>query len=139
MSCERRNVAEKAQKIDEKKFYKRHVLSGINDCRRYFSCGVRRHFNQLSACLELNQLSKNTSIAIHASKARLETIRNTAFNLIKATYDNVTFTTPGLNGTGTSYVDDSNPRLLKITVSFSWQQSNGRAVGPISLVTHVFQ
>ena len=114
------------------------------------------------ACLELNQISKNTSIAVHASKARLEAIKNTAFSQIKATYNNVTFTAAGLNGIGVSYVDDSNPRLIKITVSFSWKQPSGRVIGedtnlngqidgsedknsngildsPVELVTYVFQ
>ena len=80
-------------------------------------------------CLELSHVSKNTSTALHAAKNRLEDIKNTAFNQIKATYDNVTFTTAGLNGMGVSYVDDTNPRLLKITVSFCWKQPSGRMIG----------
>jgi len=80
-------------------------------------------------CLELAQLSKNTSIAVHAVKARLETIENTAFDQTKATYNNITFTTAGLTGMGVSYVDDTNPRLLKITIPFCWKQPSGRIVG----------
>ncbi len=113
-------------------------------------------------CLELSEISKNSSLALHASKARLETIRNTTFNQIKATYNNVTFTVAGLNGIGVSYVDDSNARLLKITISFCWKQASGRVMGedanlngqinsgedannnsmldsPVQLVSYVFQ
>ncbi len=113
-------------------------------------------------CLELSEISKNTSIAVHASKARLETIRNTTFNQIKATYNNTAFVIANFNGKGVSYVDDTNPRLLKITVSFCWKQPSGRVVGedknlngqldagedtngngtidsPVQLVSYIFQ
>ena len=113
-------------------------------------------------CLELAQLSKNTSTAVHAVKARLETIQNTAFDQIKATYNNVTFTTTGLTGIGVSYVDDTNPRLLLVTIPFCWKQPSGRIIGedtnlngqvnagedknannlldsPVQIVTYLFQ
>lgn len=80
-------------------------------------------------CLELNEVSKNTSTALHATKARFEQIQNTPFNQIKAAYHNVTYTATGLTGMGVSYVDDTNPRLLKITLSFSWKQPGGRMIG----------
>ena len=80
-------------------------------------------------CMELSELSKNSSISVQASKSRLETIKNTAFSQIKPTYNNVTFATAGINGIGVSYVDDTNPRLLKITVTFCWRQSNRRIIG----------
>lgn len=114
------------------------------------------------ACLELSEMSKNSSIALHATRTRLEDIKNTTFIQIKATYNNATFAVAGFNGIGVSYVDDTNPRLLKITLSFSWKQPRGRIVGedtnlngvldagedknangildsPVELVTYIFQ
>ncbi|HOW35916.1 MAG TPA: type II secretion system protein [Candidatus Omnitrophota bacterium] len=81
------------------------------------------------ACLSLSEISKNASIAMRAAKTRFEQIRNTPFDQIKATYNNVTFTTPGLHGIGVSYVDDSNQDLLRVTVTFCWQQPNGLLIG----------
>ena len=83
-------------------------------------------------CLELNEFAKNSSLAVSVSQSRLEkikNIRNKPFNQIKATYNNVTFTSNELTGIGVSYIDDSNPKLLKITVTFCWQQSNRRVIG----------
>jgi len=81
------------------------------------------------ACLELTEMSKNSSMALHEVKSKLEEIQNTAFDQIKATYDNTTFTLAGFNGMGVSYVDDSNPDLFLIEVVFCWRQSNGRVIG----------
>ncbi len=80
-------------------------------------------------CLELSEISRNSSIAIQAVESRMERIRNTAFAQIKPTYHNVIFSVPAINGMGVSYVDDSNPQLLKVTVTYCWRQSNGRIVG----------
>ena len=80
-------------------------------------------------CVELSELSKNASIALSAAKNRLENIKNTPFNQIFANYNNVSFNPVGLTGKGVSYVDNSNPDLLKVTISVSWRQSNGRIIG----------
>ena len=80
-------------------------------------------------CLDLNEMSRNTSMAVHACKARLEAIQNTPFNQMKATYNGSTFTVSGLAGRGVSYVDDTNARLLQITVSVAWKQPTGRIIG----------
>ncbi len=80
-------------------------------------------------CIDLNEVSKNTSAAVHACKARLEAVKNTQFVQIKGTYHNTTFTTAGLTGKGVVYVDDTNPRLLNIVMSFSWRQPSGRVIG----------
>ena len=83
-------------------------------------------------CLELSELSKNSILALYGSKSRLERIKNTqniAFNQIKANYNNVLFTVNGLTGNGVTYVDDTNPNLLKVTVTFCWRQSNQRVIG----------
>lgn len=81
------------------------------------------------ACLSLSEISKNASIAMRAAKTRFEQIKNTPFDDIKSTYNNVTFTTPELHGIGVSYVDDSNANLLRITVVFCWRQPNGLIIG----------
>ena len=80
-------------------------------------------------CMELSELARNSSNAVLASKSRLAEIENTAFNQIVNTYNNVTFTTPGLNGIGTTTVDGTNPDLLIVTVTFCWKQKNGRMIG----------
>ena len=81
------------------------------------------------ACLELSELSKNSSLAVRATKSRLEEIRDTSFNQIKPTYNNVTFAVSGLNGMGVGYVDDTDPNLLKVTVTVCWKQYSGLVVG----------
>jgi len=80
-------------------------------------------------CLQLNELAKNSSIAVRSARTRLEQIKNTDFDDIKAQYDEVSFTPALLNGSGVSYVDDSNPDLLAVTVTVCWQQRNGRIIG----------
>ncbi len=86
-------------------------------------------FSSYLACLELNELSKNSSLAVRATKSRLEEIRNTLFSQIKLTYNNVTFPVSGLNGMGVSYIDDTDPNLLKVTVTVGWKQYSGMIVG----------
>ncbi|MFA5089165.1 MAG: prepilin-type N-terminal cleavage/methylation domain-containing protein [Candidatus Omnitrophota bacterium] len=80
-------------------------------------------------CLELTELSRNTSIAVNAARSRMEDIKNTQFGQIASDYHNVTFTASGLTGIGVTYVDSSNPDLLRVTAVFCWRQSNGRVIG----------
>lgn len=80
-------------------------------------------------CLEISEMSKNSSTALTASKSHMEQIKNTTFADILATYHNVAFTAPNLNGMGVSYVDASNPDLLQVTVTFCWRQKSGLRVG----------
>ena len=80
-------------------------------------------------CLELNEISKNMTFAVEAVKSKVEQIRSTQFNQIKITYDGTSFTALGVNGRGVSYINDDNPKLLEVTVSFCWKQSNGRVFG----------
>lgn len=80
-------------------------------------------------CLELSEMSRNSSTALTAAKSRMEQIKNTNFADILANYHQVTFTTPNLDGIGVSYVDASNVDLLEITVTFCWRQKNGLIVG----------
>lgn len=80
-------------------------------------------------CLELAEISKNTSRAVYAAKTQLEEIKNTPFTQIKAAFNNVAFTAAGVNGMGICYVDDTNAKLLVIVVTFSWRQANSLVVG----------
>jgi Tfp pilus assembly protein PilV len=79
--------------------------------------------------LELNEISRNSSIAVQAGRTRMDTIKNTTFAQVKTTYNNITFNIAGLNAKGISYVDDTNPELLKITIPITWKQKNGRLFG----------
>jgi Tfp pilus assembly protein PilV len=81
------------------------------------------------SCMQLTEITRNTSIAINIVQAKAEEIEGHTYANIKADYDRITFTPSGLNGIGVSYVDDTNPNLLKITVSLSWRQSRGRVIG----------
>ena len=81
------------------------------------------------ACLELAEVSKNSSLAVYAAKSKIEEMKNTPFSQILAAYNNTTFTTANLNGIGVCYVDDSNPDLLHVSVVFCWKQPNGRVLG----------
>ena len=80
-------------------------------------------------CMDLNDLSRNSSYATKTSKSRMESIKNTAFNQLIATYNNVTFTSTNLTGIGVSYITAQNPDLYKITVVYCWKQKNGRVIG----------
>ena len=80
-------------------------------------------------CMELNEMSRNSSTAVKGVKSRAEQIKNTDFDQILPTYNNTTFTIAGLTGMGVSYVDNSNPNLSKITVLYCWHERNGRILG----------
>lgn len=79
--------------------------------------------------LELDEISRNTGIALQASQNKIEAIKNTQFDQIFATYNNHTFLFSGINGRGSVRVDDTNPKLMLVTVTFCWRQSNGRLMG----------
>jgi len=81
------------------------------------------------SCMQLTELMRNTSVAMNAIQAKAEEIKGHTYANIKAEYDRVSFTPSGLNGIGVSYVDDTNPELIKITVSLSWRQSRGLIIG----------
>ena len=79
-------------------------------------------------CMELNELSRNSSYAMSAVTSRVEQIVNTTTSSIESTYDDVTFTDSNLNGIGVSTVTNSTD-YLTITVTFCWRQKNGKVVG----------
>ncbi|MCA9400945.1 MAG: prepilin-type N-terminal cleavage/methylation domain-containing protein [Candidatus Omnitrophica bacterium] len=80
-------------------------------------------------CMELSELSRNSSIAVEAVKNQMESINNTAFDQIFVTYNNVPFAVNGLNGMGVTYVDNSDPDFFEIRVTVCWRQKNGRIIG----------
>ncbi len=91
-------------------------------------------------CLDLINISRNTSIAINIAQAKLEEIKNTNFAQIKNNYNNVAFDVIGLTGKGVSYgfycngPSDCNDtyaptNLLEVIVSVGWRQNNGRLIG----------
>lgn len=81
-------------------------------------------------CMELSAIARHSSYAVLASKDKLAEVENTAFDQITGTYNNATFTSDEIaNGLGVVYVEDSQPDMREVTVSFSWQERNGRVFG----------
>ncbi len=83
---------------------------------------------------ELNDMSRNVTIATSEAQGKMEEIRNHDFNLI--TTDFVSGGTPGdkfslsqINGMGVITIDDSNTKLLKIKIVVCWENQNGRMIG----------
>ena len=76
-------------------------------------------------CIELSELSKNSSIALSLAKNRIEAAKNTAFFQITAQFNGVSFATGTLNGQGISYVTSNGANLLTLTVSVCWKQGKG--------------
>ena len=80
-------------------------------------------------CIELNEIGRESTIAVVGVKNKLEEIKSVNISSIFTTYDNTTFTITGLNGKGVIYVDNSNSRLLEVKVVFCWRLMGGRIVG----------
>jgi Tfp pilus assembly protein PilV len=79
--------------------------------------------------MELAEISRNMSRAIHAAQTRMEEIRSSDYDSIFSSYHQTQFLINGLNGYGISYVDNSTADLLEIIVSVAWKQKNGRVYG----------
>ena len=79
--------------------------------------------------MELDNFSKNSTLATEAVKNQMELIKNTPFPQIVAAHNNTNFAAAGINGLGSVNVNNTNSRLLTITISFSWRQYNGRIIG----------
>lgn len=81
-------------------------------------------------CMELEELGRNSQLAISATESALEEIKNSTFSTLYQTYNNTTFAAPsGVTGIGVIYVNNSNLSLLQIKAVFCWRQSNGRVIG----------
>ncbi len=93
----------------------------------------------------LNETAKNMTSATYAIEQQIEEIRDSNFNLIFNDYNNTVFRvndaallagnpvqisfTPNFETAGSVRVDNSDPNLLKITVSMCWRQQNDRIIG----------
>lgn len=83
-------------------------------------------------CMDLNELSRNSMIAVAAAKTKAEDIKNSSFNTIYTNYNAVPFDVTGFavgTAKGVSYVDNTNPDLLLVTISICWKQKSGRTIG----------
>lgn len=80
-------------------------------------------------CTQLNELSRHSSMVLWACKNKLADIESTAFNQIYATHNNTTFIANGIDGIGKTYINNTNPQSLVITVAFSWEEANGKKIG----------
>lgn len=80
-------------------------------------------------CMELNEVSQNKSMATKAARSRMEVIRMTTFDNLVATYNAVPFDVVGFTGKGVSYVTSLDPKNVRVIVSVSWRQKNGRVYG----------
>ena len=85
-------------------------------------CGILALY---ANCFELVSISKNISIATNASQGLIEEIRNTPFPQIVDNYNNINFTVNTMpSNRGVVYVDDTDPELLRVTISVCWNQKN---------------
>ncbi len=83
-------------------------------------------------CFTLSETAKNLTLSTNAIKQQLEDIRDHNYFNIYDDYNNTAFTISGMssqNGTGAITVNNSDPDLLKITISVSWRQKGGRIIG----------
>ena len=81
-------------------------------------------------CMGFRAMARNSSYAVLACKDKMAEIENTGFAGIAGTFDNTTFTSADVtDGKGVVYVDDSQPNVVGVTVSFSWKERNGRLFG----------
>ncbi|MFA5275740.1 MAG: prepilin-type N-terminal cleavage/methylation domain-containing protein [Candidatus Omnitrophota bacterium] len=84
-------------------------------------CGILLTY---ATCFNLIKTSKNVSIAASAARGLMDEIRNTPFHSIRD-YNNITFDVDNMpQNKGVVYVDETNPELLKVTISVSWKQGN---------------
>jgi len=89
-------------------------------------CGI---LSLYVSCIDLVSTAKNTSIATNASQGLIDQIRNTSFTQIVDNYDGLNFSVNSMpDNRGVVYIDDTNPELLRVTISISWQQKN-RVIG----------
>ena len=80
-------------------------------------------------CLELIELSKNTSLALWEVKNKINAVETTGFSQVAATFHQSTFQSANLTGRGVCYVESLQADLLRVTVSFSWREKGGRIIG----------
>ena len=91
--------------------------------------GILEAIDQTLLPGEMRLLKLETSQAVWEARNKISEIENTPFNQVEITYDGVTFVSNALNGTGVTYVDDTQPDMLAVTVTFCWREKNGRIIG----------
>ena len=78
-------------------------------------------------CFNTIAVSKNTNIAMNYAQGLMEQIRNTPFpqipNFAYAAAVPI-FTQLGILSSTIVYVDNTNPELLRVTISVCWKQKN---------------
>lgn len=92
-------------------------------------CGILATY---ISCFELIATSKNMTLATNTAQRKIEEVRDYNFYNIYNDYNHQTFSVdemPAGDSRGVIYVDDSNPELLRITVSVCWRQRAGRIIG----------
>lgn len=85
-----------------------------------------------TSCFILNETTRNLTFAMNAAQNVLEEIREHTFSRIYRDYNRRTFEVPQIppgNSRGLVEVDNSNPDLLRITITVCWRQSGGRIIG----------
>ncbi|MBU4312687.1 MAG: prepilin-type N-terminal cleavage/methylation domain-containing protein [Candidatus Omnitrophica bacterium] len=85
-----------------------------------------------TGCFTLNETARNLTIAINGCQEKLEEIRNESFGQIFANYNSTTFEVAGLSNSdseGVVEVNNTNPDLLRISVTICWQQKGDRIFG----------
>jgi type II secretory pathway pseudopilin PulG len=113
------------RKASEKGFTLAEMLLAVG-IAAYALCGIVATY---IACFSLISTSKNVSIATAAAQGLLEEIRTDFFPQIVDDYDLLIFAVNGIpSSRGVVYVDDTNPELLRITISICWRQ-NLRVIG----------
>ncbi|MCQ9208039.1 MAG: prepilin-type N-terminal cleavage/methylation domain-containing protein [Omnitrophica bacterium] len=85
-------------------------------------------------CMNLGELSGNTTVATAQAQSKLEEIRNHNFADIVTDYSlggtvGNTFTLTNLDGMGVIYIDDTNAELLEIEIAVSFRTRPNRVIG----------
>ncbi len=80
--------------------------------------------------IELHSIARGAAVATHGVKNKIEEIKGAAHANIYSTYNNSTFTLPGItNGKGVVYVNNDIANLLVVKVVFCWKLEGGRVIG----------
>lgn len=80
-------------------------------------------------CMELNEASRNKSLAVKAARSRMEEIKGSVYANLVTNYHNVVFDVAGFDGRGVSYITVLDSKNTRAIVSVSWRQNNGRVYG----------
>lgn len=83
-------------------------------------------------CLELNETTRNTNLALNSAQRVLEEIRSVTFSGVASTYNGYNFSVSGMQANeslGRVYVDNTNPNLLDIKIGVCWRQRGSKIIG----------